>query len=554
MHSSLEKKRRILEDLELLDYSITKRICLNPDIYQPVDYKSNGILESNKRIIPSNTVLQQHEIDQFLHKYEQQRMVLMNVLNDEDLSLSDLSIFKCDDDENIDKFIDRCLSVTEDLKMNEKEQNSHVRDHQIYDLFSCNDSYFNILNKKIEILEHPNFITTVNNLIGNNKKVKDKNFKIVYEKNRILSSFASNLKLSKLFSVNEFNGTQLDLRDFYNMWLSLPKYSNKNTIVTYKEYLKLIKIRNLNIKIDSIEYRCYLEMLLKYLENYKIKINPLKNDSSIGHDLDSDQQLKQKFKIINMNLADKSDKYTCLYCNKIFTNDSVYQIHLNSKKHKINLTKNNEIVKTECKIVDYLQNLLNSQFSLTLNEIERLELLTLRERELEKSDLKPSDTGEFSTIDIFYNYSLRSKHDNKDSNGANAGEEEEEDENVNPLNLPIGPDGRPMPFWLWKVKGLGHEFKCEICDNEIFKGRSNYLKHFKNETHIEGLKKIGINNNYQLFKDLNTKKEVLLLYNNLKKKQRNDIQFLDNVEQVEDDEGNIMNKKVYDQLQKQGLL
>ena len=41
---------------------------------------------------------------------------------------------------------------------------------------------------------------------------------------------------------------------------------------------------------------------------------------------------------------------------------------------------------------------------------------------------------------------------------------EEEDEFVyNPLKLPLGWDGKPIPYWLYKLHGLNLEFKCEIC-------------------------------------------------------------------------------------------
>jgi splicing factor 3A subunit 3 len=36
----------------------------------------------------------------------------------------------------------------------------------------------------------------------------------------------------------------------------------------------------------------------------------------------------------------------------------------------------------------------------------------------------------------------------------------------NPLNLPLGWDGKPIPFWLYKLHGLGVEFKCEICGTQ----------------------------------------------------------------------------------------
>lgn len=48
---------------------------------------------------------------------------------------------------------------------------------------------------------------------------------------------------------------------------------------------------------------------------------------------------------------------------------------------------------------------------------------------------------------------------------APAGDEsDEEDEFVyNPLKLPLGWDGKPIPYWLYKLHGLNLEFKCEIC-------------------------------------------------------------------------------------------
>ena len=33
----------------------------------------------------------------------------------------------------------------------------------------------------------------------------------------------------------------------------------------------------------------------------------------------------------------------------------------------------------------------------------------------------------------------------------------------NPKNLPLGWDGRPIPYWLYKLHGLDVAFTCEIC-------------------------------------------------------------------------------------------
>lgn len=52
------------------------------------------------------------------------------------------------------------------------------------------------------------------------------------------------------------------------------------------------------------------------------------------------------------------------------------------------------------------------------------------------------------------------------------GEEEEEEERIyNPLKLPLGWDGKPIPYWLFKLHGLGVEYRCEICSDGVYMGR-----------------------------------------------------------------------------------
>lgn len=54
----------------------------------------------------------------------------------------------------------------------------------------------------------------------------------------------------------------------------------------------------------------------------------------------------------------------------------------------------------------------------------------------------------------------------------NGGEEEEEEERIyNPLKLPLGWDGKPIPYWLYKLHGLGVEYRCEICSDHVYMGR-----------------------------------------------------------------------------------
>jgi splicing factor 3A subunit 3 len=107
----------------------------------------------------------------------------------------------------------------------------------------------------------------------------------------------------------------------------------------------------------------------------------------------------------------------------------------------------------------------------TLNEtksnVERRFSLTAREREQELIDqAKPPPPPPNPT-------------------GDGPAEEEEEEERIyNPLKLPLGWDGKPIPYWLYKLHGLGVEYRCEICSDHVYMGRKNFDRHFQVRSHF----------------------------------------------------------------------
>nr|CAI5832704.1 unnamed protein product [Callosobruchus analis] len=49
-------------------------------------------------------------------------------------------------------------------------------------------------------------------------------------------------------------------------------------------------------------------------------------------------------------------------------------------------------------------------------------------------------------------------------------DENDDDVPYNPKNLPLGWDGKPIPYWLYKLHGLNISYNCEICGNYVYKG------------------------------------------------------------------------------------
>ena len=117
----------------------------------------------------------------------------------------------------------------------------------------------------------------------------------------------------------------------------------------------------------------------------------------------------------------------------------------------------------------------------------------------------------------------------------------------------MGWDGKPIPFWLYKLHGLGQEYPCEICGNLVYTGRKNFEKHFGEPTHIHGLKCLGIQNG-PLFKEVTSIEEAIQLWEKTKRDRRMKQVAEENKIEMEDDQGNVMSEKTYNDLKAQGII
>ncbi|KAI1758872.1 hypothetical protein GGR53DRAFT_197630 [Hypoxylon sp. FL1150] len=384
-----------------------------------------------------------------------------------------------------------------------------------------------------------------------------------------------------MFTGEEAYGRFFDLHTCHELYLNLPNAKR----LSYLQYLDSFDnfapgaggLKRAEKLTD--QYFTYVGQLSQDLETFMRKTRPLENLDKVISDFDKEfdaawekdevADWKNEEPSGNSNSTSKqtssSEAVWCDDCEKEFKNENVYKGHLSGKKHiraaaerakrlegeldgassapngaqkggsSTYRLKERAIAEREFR-VKRLASAMSTERSDTRVNVERKQGMTERERQQELENLFSATTTTSQVKDT---------EDGEDN--------DDEDKIYNPLKLPLAWDGKPIPFWLYKLHGLGVEFPCEICGNFVYMGRRAFDKHFNEARHIYGLKCLGITNT-SLFRDITGIDEALRLWDRIQKEKRRDKVDDGSVVQMEDAEGNVMPEKVYYDLQKQGLL
>lgn len=266
-------------------------------------------------------------------------------------------------------------------------------------------------------------------------------------------------------------------------------------------------------KTNSSEFQEYLRDLKTYLFDFYRRTQPLVDlDDVIAETsarFEKQWALNQvkgwDFAVASNGNGDASTvpEFFCALCDKQFSSDGVYNGHLNGKKHKKAATAAAEAADGD-KAVNGSSNTseaanarLEKKKTIAFDEVlvrKMYELLTevvhatiayveakqTRTHEELLAEVEEEEEGTFSDVDV----------DNE-----NGGDGDDDDQPFyNPLNLPLGWDGKPIPYWLYKLHGLGVEYKCEICGNHSYWGRRAFDRHFQEWRHAFGMRCLKIPN------------------------------------------------------------
>jgi splicing factor 3A subunit 3 len=381
--------------------------------------------------------------------------------------------------------------------------------------------------------------------------------------------------VESMFSGEEAYGRFFDLHQCHESYLNLPNVKR----LAYLQYLEVFDnfaagyggLKRSDKLTD--QYFKYLGELQEYLESFMRRTRPLENLDKVFSQWDQEFDAAWEGDEVEGWHVETADAKTngparaltgeaiwCDACEKEFKNENVYKGHLNGRKHikaAEDLKKRQELATAPVNgnhetsghrlkeravaereyRVKKLTGAMSTEREDTRVNVERRQGMTDRERAQELENYY-NETGQGVP-------QQDEEEDDLDENG--------EEKIYNPLKLPLAWDGKPIPFWLYRLHGLGVEFPCGICGNYVYRGRRAFDKHFNESRHIYGLKCLGISNTH-LFRDITDISEALKLWDKIQRDQKKSKIDDGSVVQMEDAEGNVMPEKVYYDLQKQGLL
>lgn len=388
-----------------------------------------------------------------------------------------------------------------------------------------------------------------------------------------------------LFSGEEAYGKYLDLYANHTTYNNLKNIGKRLGYLQYLDVLLAAQSEPVHQELLkecrlSRDYELYIKALHTYLASFKKRALPLVDSEFQQREAEAEFNKKWDAGEIEgweearqtksaANSEGNGEGIWCAACQKLYSKQTVYDAHLTSKKHikatqkqasspeqpppnpngtpqpSTNGYANGQAIAKDkhrtAALLTHLTTQLLASLALVLNEtksnVERRFSLTAREREqelLEQSKPPPAAAAP--------------------ANGdANAEEEEEEERIYNPLKLPLGWDGKPIPYWLYKLHGLGVEYRCEICSDHVYMGRKNFDRHFQESRHAFGMRALGLPNTKH-FHEITRIEDALALAEKLKREGRHEIFEQETMEELEDEEGNVYNRKTYEDLKKQGLI
>eukprot|EP00928_Gymnodinium_smaydae_P080360 TRINITY_DN64073_c0_g1_i1.p2 TRINITY_DN64073_c0_g1~~TRINITY_DN64073_c0_g1_i1.p2 ORF type:complete len:532 (-),score=167.14 TRINITY_DN64073_c0_g1_i1:232-1827(-) len=308
-------------------------------------------------------------------------------------------------------------------------------------------------------------------------------------------------------------------------------------------------------KYKEKAYSEYLESIISYLRDFLLRTQPLMGIEKLEKQFSKEFEERWGQKNIpGWQEPTHKAKLFCLPSNRLFNNEAVMKSHMSGKHYKkrvqevqkLGFDEQKQLIaesEAEDKRIASLESsaakwrdLLGDTVNETVQYLQKKQSQTAAEMEADKDDDSDDDDLD-GGVDV----------------DPDEVDEDEDRPIYNPLNLPLGWDGKPIPFWLYKLHGMGIEYKCEICGNYSYWGRRAFERHFQEWRHAFGMRCLKIPNTSH-FKEITSIEDAISLYDKLKRDAEEQTFRPDQDVECEDIQGNVMSQRAFEDLRRQGLV
>ncbi|EFC47306.1 predicted protein [Naegleria gruberi] len=371
-------------------------------------------------------------------------------------------------------------------------------------------------------------------------------------------------EIKVLFTDEELYGRYVDLNAHYNAFVDLINEQNstatppvEHKTIDYVEYLVTLgQFDKLSLDLKNQEkYKSYLESLLDYFIDFMNRTQPLMGIKQMVDKLEEEFDTKctsgdlpEHWKFL-VKLMEKSqpEKDQPTSEQNSSAQGKKKKRRGGKRKSNHNVDKLRSIALMEYKISKFLTEWLSDVIQQTKIYVEKKSTRTWEENQAEMERIEKQMDKEDDDEQQEQQKKANSAIDPNDPLSKYASKKN------NPLNLPIGPDGKPIPYWLYKFQGLGNEYICEICGNHSYWGHKEFEKHFQEWRHANGMKILGIPNTRH-FHHITKIKDAVELWKSMQNQDQQQSWDQSEMEEVEDAEGNVYTKQTYLDLKKQGVI
>ncbi|PPD92611.1 hypothetical protein GOBAR_DD10446 [Gossypium barbadense] len=423
----------------------------------------------------------------------------------------------------------------------------------------------------------------------------------------VFSAFYDRLK-------EEAFGRYLDLHELFNQYIN-SKFGSK---IEYSAYLDVFsQPHNIPWKLKSTrQFREYMENLLEYLIYFFQRTEPLQDLDRIFSKVEAEFEEQwangrvQGWEKQGQENEDDPAQHTMIDLDYYSTVEELMEVGPEKlkehtplekldKKHfakgshgprqngstavsqDINSLKHIALMEAKMK---KLSDLLSKTIEQTKENVVKKQALTYEEMEQEREEItNPGPkhlvwmaVGRVLNAGACMDQSTRCQPCSRSAGltfGLNWAEEtqvdtesDDEDQQIyNPLKLPMGWDGKPIPYWLYKLHGLGQREE----EVGVLVRHLSLSVRFVGTTAtgavglLRGISKNGgismacdalVFHNTKNFNEITNIQEAQELWEKIRERQGVNKWRPDLEEEYEDKEGNIYNKKTYTDLQRQGLI